>query len=142
MLKNNFFSHWNTVGYKPHMRYTLAGGKGAVSENIAAYTQGAPSDIKTALKNLESDMMNNDASSNWGHRNNILNLFHNKVSIGISYGNSQVYFVQDFIDEYVQWSTFSVTPNQVTLIGSLTKQMTLSQVNIFYDSLPSNLTKD
>lgn len=142
MFKNGFFSHWGTDGSKPYMRYTLAGGKGAVTENIAAYLQGSPSDPKTALKSLEFDMMYDDAASNWGHRDNILNPFHNEVSIGISYGNGRLYFVEDFIDDYVNWSTFTVAQNQVTLIGSLSKQLSLSQVNIFYDSLSSNLTTD
>ncbi|MGB8779362.1 MAG: CAP domain-containing protein [Candidatus Bathyarchaeia archaeon] len=140
MFNHGFFSHWGTDGSKPYMRYTWAGGKGAVEENVAAYLQGSPSDLKTALKDLEFNMMFNDSASNWGHRDNILNSFHNEVSIGVSHGNSQLYFVEDFIDDYINWSTFTFTQNQVTLIGSLTKQVSLSQVNIFYDSLPSNLT--
>jgi uncharacterized protein YkwD len=140
MFKNDYFSHWGTDGSKPYMRYTLAGGRGAVDENIAAYTQGTPSDLETALKDLENDMMYNDAGSNWGHRDNILNPLHNGVSIGISYGGGRLYFVEDFINDYVNWSTFTVVQNQVSLAGSLSNQMTLSEVNIFYDSLPSNLT--
>jgi uncharacterized protein YkwD len=141
MLKNDYFSHWGTDGSKPYMRYTLAGGRGAVEENIAAYTQGAPSDREAALKNLENNMMNNDAASNWGHRDNILNPLHNEVSIGISYDNGHLYFVEDFINDYVQWSTFTVIQNKVSLAGTLSKQMTLSEVDIFYDSLPLNLTR-
>ena len=34
MLKNGYFSHWDMNGYKPYMRYTLAGGQGAVAENM------------------------------------------------------------------------------------------------------------
>lgn len=142
MFTHAFFSHWGSDGSKPYMRYTLAGGKGAVTENIAAYLQSSPSDLKTALKDLEFDMMYDDAASNWGHRDNILNPFHNEVSIGLSYGNGRLYFVEDFIDDYVDWSTFTVTQNQVTLIGRLSKQASLSQVNIFHDDLPSNLTAD
>jgi uncharacterized protein YkwD len=142
MLRNDFFSHWGTDGSKPYMRYTLAGGKGAVAENIAAFTRGAPWDLKAALNSLESNMMNHDAASNWGHRDNILNPFHNEVSIGVSYGGGQAYLVQDFIDCYVEWSTFTVTQSGVSLVGSLSKPMSLNQVNIFYDAQPSNLTND
>lgn len=142
MFRHVFFSHWGTDGSKPYMRYTLAGGKGAVAENIAAYLRGSPSDLKTALKALEFDMMYDDAASNWGHRDNILNPFHNEVSIGISHGNGQLHFVEDFIDNYANWATFTVTQNQVTMIGSLSKQVSLSQIDIFYDNLPSNLTAD
>src|SRR4030067_3142957 len=72
MLEKNYFSHWDMKGLKPHMRYTLAGGTEAVSENIAAYIGGIDTDLKTALKNLEWSMMYDDASSQWGHRDNIL----------------------------------------------------------------------
>jgi hypothetical protein len=47
MLANQFFSHWDINGYKPYMRYTLAGGKGAVAENCAAQI-GFYSDLKEA----------------------------------------------------------------------------------------------
>lgn len=142
MLTSHYFSHWDTSGYKPYMRYTVSGGTGSVAENIAWQYSSAPVDVQAAITSLEWQMMYNDADSGWGHRDNILNPFHNKVSIGIAYDTNNVYFVQDFIDEYVQWSTCSVTQNQVTLIGRLTRQMALSAVTIFYDSLPSNLTKD
>jgi uncharacterized protein YkwD len=142
MLTYHYFSHWDTSGYKPYMRYTVSGGTGSVAENIAWQYSSAPVDVQAAITNLEWQMMYNDAASGWGHRDNILNPSHNKVSIGIAYDPNNVYFVQDFIDEYVQWSTFSVTQNQVTLIGRLTRQVALSQVTIFYDRLPLNLTKD
>lgn len=145
MLSNDFFSHWDTNGYKPHMRYTLAGGKGAVSENIA--WQGMTGnifaiDVKTALENLEYSMMYDDASSNWGHRDNILNAFHNKVSIGIAYDSHNVYLVQDFENDYISWSQLSVNSNQVSLQGTIAKQgLTIKNVAIYYDK-PLNLTSN
>src|SRR6267143_4336441 len=30
-----YFSHWDDQGYKPYMRYTLLGGTGGVTENVA-----------------------------------------------------------------------------------------------------------
>ena len=41
--------------------------------------------------------MNNDSECcGNGHRDNILNSFHNRVSIGVSYDATHVYFVEDF----------------------------------------------
>ncbi len=56
MLKNGYVSHWDMNGYKPYMRYTLAGGQGAVAENIA--WQGETGNIvginvESALKDME-----------------------------------------------------------------------------------------
>lgn len=139
MLKNGYFSHWDTNGYKPYVRYTLAGGQGAVNENIAARF-GSSLDPKAAIKDLEQSMMNDDAEANWGHRNNILNPFHNKVSIGIAYDNESFYMVQDFEDDYTQWTNLSVSQVEATLAGTFTKSgFTIKQVDIYFDA-PKNLT--
>jgi uncharacterized protein YkwD len=139
MLANHFFSHWDTNGYKPYMRYTLAGGKGSVSENAAwLYNSGGLDPVKTVEK-LEHDMMYDDASSNWGHRDNILDALHNKVSIGIAYDNNDLYFVEDFEDEYVSWSTLSLS-NQVLMQGTILKAgQSILQVAIYFDN-PTSLT--
>ena len=141
MLKNGYFgnlSHWSTNGYKPYMRYTLAGGRGAVSENCA--WQGIRGnvfaiDVKSELKELEWSMMYDDASSNWGHKDNILTPLHNKVSIGVAYNFNNVYFVEDFEDDYISWNQLSVSNNQVVMQGTtLSQQSTIEQIAIFYDN--------
>lgn len=134
LLQHNFLSHWDTNGYKPYMRYTLAGGKGSVAENVAwLYNSGGLSPVK-AIEKLEHDLMYDDASSNWGHRDNILDAFHNKVSIGIAYDSNNLYFVQDFEDDYVLWSTLSLS-NQVLMQGTILKAgESISQVAIYFDN--------
>jgi len=139
MLRNNYFSHWDLQGFKPYMRYTLSGGNGSVAENCAAQL-GSYSDLKETLEQLEWNMIYDDASSNWGHKYNILNPFHNKVGIGIAYGNNNVYLVQDFEDDYVAWSMLTCSHNQVTMRGTLTRVgITILQVAIYFDK-PTNLT--
>lgn len=148
MLKNGYFSHWDMNGQKPYMRYTLAGGKGSVSENCAWKRTTADNleinslnnFIKSALSDLEYSMMYDDASSNWGHKDNILNPLHNKVSIGISYDNHNVYLVQDFENDYISWSQLNVNNNQVTMQGTIQRQQSnIQQIAVFYDN-PSSLT--
>jgi len=144
MLTYQFFSHWDTNGYKPYMRYTLAGGQGSVAENVAWQHGSGPFNVKEAIRGLEWQMMYNDSHAEWGHRNNILNSFHNKVSIGIAYDSNNVYFVQDFENDYIEWSTMSVAENgEVTMNGTFQKGgLTANWTNIFYDPLPSNLTSE
>ena len=117
MLQNNFFSHWDTNGYKPYMRYSLAGGKGAVAENIAVMYSHTP-DLEATVAELERIMMYDDAEWDWGHRDNILKPFHNKVSIGIAYDNYNLYFVEDFEDDHIMWGTFKVNNYAVTMHGT------------------------
>jgi hypothetical protein len=146
MLKVSYFSHWSLNGYKPYMRYTLAGGKGAASENCACILHIGSifgPDVKSALKDMEYSMMYDDAHSNWGHRDNILNPMHNKVSIGIAYNRNNIYFVQDFENDYIAWNNLSTdNPNQIILQGTnLRAGTTIQNVMIFYDN-PTSLTVD
>jgi hypothetical protein len=143
MLKNGYFSHWDMNGYKPYMRYTLAGGKGAVAENCAwEWLTGNVFgiDVKSALKDLEWNMMYNDSASGWGHKDNILNPIHSRVSIGIAYDHNHVYFVEDFEDDYISWSQLSVDNNEVAMQGIIQSQQTnIQQIAVYYDN-PSPLT--
>jgi hypothetical protein len=87
-------------------------------------------------------MMNDDAEANWGHRNNILDPFHNKVSIGIAYDNDSFYMVQDFEDDYVQWTNLSISQGEATMAGTLsTSETTIRQVDIYFDPC-KNLTSN
>jgi uncharacterized protein YkwD len=140
MLKHDFFSHWDLNGYKPYMRYTLAGGQGSVSENCAAIYSSGSIDPKEALEDMQWNMMYDDADSDWGHRDNILNSFHNKVSIGLSSNNTAICLVQDFEDDYVSWDTLTVSNNEVIMKGTIIKQeLSINQVAIYYDN-PMPLT--
>jgi len=134
MLENNFVSHWDLNGYKPHMRYTLSGGQGSVSENVAWKYSSGFIDPKETLADLQWSMMYDDAASNWGHKNNILTPFHNKVSIGISYNDNYLYFVQDFENDYVEWDTLTVSNNEVIMKGTILRQgLSIEHVAIYYD---------
>jgi hypothetical protein len=140
MLANHFFSHWDTNGYKPYMRYTLAGGHGSVSENVGwTWTDGVLTDPKEEIKDHEYRMIYDDAEWDWGHRDNILDALHNKVSIGISYDFHNLYVVQDFEDDYISWSTLSLS-SQVRMQGTILKSgESISQVEICFDK-PAPLT--
>jgi hypothetical protein len=122
------------------MRYTLAGGEGSVSENIAWMYSSGLIDVKEALRNLEHSMIYDDASSEWGHKYNILTPFHNEVSIGVAFDNNNVYFVEDFENDYIGWTTLTVAGTDVTMEGTLAQpNQSLQYVAIYYDN-PTILT--
>lgn len=143
MLEQGFFSHWDIKGYKPYMRYSLVGGQGFVSENVAWSSSTGPINVKKAIDNLEWKMMYEDAMWNWGHRDNILNPFHNKVSIGIAYDNHNLYLVQDFENDYVDWATFFQLDeeNDVTIDGRfIVDEVPIEAISIFFDLETFSLT--
>jgi len=86
--------------------------------------------------------MYNDSSSNWGHRENILNPTHDRISIGISYDANNVYLVQDFENDYIEWTALNATQaGEVTMEGTLAMDhVSVVWVSVYYDIAPSNLS--
>lgn len=156
MLYYDYFSHWDIYDLKPYMRYTLLGGNGSVSENIAYQSsktclanicKGTINPNKS-LQSMEYGMMYNDSvCCNNGHRDNILNPYHNQVSIGIAYNGSTIYFVEDFVNNYIKWADTSPiygNNGEIYLYGSLypvySANFTVSQIYMSYDPPLQNLT--
>jgi|GEM_PF-5420625 len=152
MLHEGFVSNWNMQGLKPYMRYTSFGGMNAVSENVAFAYCDMTNDIRSrdcdldpvrVIEKLYEDMMRNDAESNGVHRNNILNKWHNKVSIGIAYDNDGVALVQDFENEYIAWDKpITVTSSgMVEMSGKITvEDFKPVEIAVYRDKLPAELT--
>ena len=146
MLYYGYFSHWDLYGMKPYMRYTLLGGREAVTENIAYEMRKfcavglctGSIDPNQSIEDMEYQMMYNDsACCNNGHRDNILDPDHDEVSIGVAYNSSAIYLVEDFINSYIAWS--GNTPGytnggDVYLEGQISSGYSLSQIYVAYDS--------
>ncbi len=147
MLYFNYFSHFDNQGYKPYMRYTLLGGTGAVEENVAYESWSGPhyfrvTDVERTINVLESQMMYNDSQCcNNGHRLNILNSMHTRVSIGIAFDSTRVYFVEDFENYYANVK-FSVTTQNyvVSIAGAPLEPTQPTEIAVFYDSPPQPQT--
>jgi hypothetical protein len=129
------YGHWDVQGYKPYMRYTLLGGTGAVDENVAlnfCRATSNPSDIQVVACNVQTvenainqsewAMLNNDSiCCGNGHREDILEPLHNRVSIGIAYNTSSdvVFFVEDFENYYLGFNSVSLSNGLVSLNASV-----------------------
>ncbi len=149
MLYYGYFSHFDTQGYKPYMRYTLLGGRGADFENVAFYSYSAThytstSAAEDAIKALEHSMVYDDvACCNNGHRYNILDPLHNVVSIGVAYNGTSLYFDEEFENDYVNLSlqvtdASSSNPYYVTMTGTPTQHVTApNSIWIAFDATPT-----
>ncbi len=153
MLYYDYFSHWNLLGMKPYMRYTLLGGTGSVTENVAYESQEQCTAVncsgtlnpEQALQSMEYSMMYNDSiCCNNGHRDNILDPNHNEVSIGVAYNSSNIYLTEDFINNYTIWrgNTPSFGSNgEIYLYGMLSPGYKIYQVYVSFDPPLVNLTR-
>lgn len=153
MLYYSYFSHYDTQGYAPYMRYTLLGGRGGDYENVAysSYAVGLAGQttaLEGAIKNLEHLMVYDDYTCcDNGHRDNILNPLHNYVSIGVAYNSTYVYFDEEFETDYINLN-FSVTgpsapnPYYVTMEGTpIPGTPVPNSIYIAFDSTPTAETR-
>ena len=150
MLKTRTISHWLTNGEKPFMTYTRLGGTGAVSQNVGFSGYANVEECKNisvicekidpfdSLKKSEYAMMYDDASSDWGHRDNILQPYHTHVSLGIAYDDYTFVLVQNFEDNYINFTNISENNGIVSFSGIL-KEGVLNNIGIYYDQIPTSL---
>ena len=146
MLKEGFLSHWDLDGLIPAMRYTLAGGTNYVRENASGMigTRGedwGPPYRKQGWREL-IDELHHGLINSPGHRRNILNKWHQKLSLGIACNQYICSAVQNFEGDYV---TFTKAPRisgsgVLTFSGSLKGGFTMSSVQVWYHEPPHALT--
>jgi len=163
MFETKFLSHWMSNGEKPYMTYTRYGGIGHVEQNIAysGYTVDYDDCVSGDLicekvdpweniDDLEYLMVYDDADSDWGHRDNILDKYHTHVSIGIVYDDYFFSFVQNFENKYITKARATDTTPVIkfkeptlTIEGKITEGQFSPElghantVTIYYDPLPT-----
>jgi hypothetical protein len=112
MLAFGYLGHWWVDGKKPYMAYSQAGGTSYVAENaavaghkIAGYIDNDCSGLFSLCEDLDPEeqlgvlqyaMVYDDADSNWGHRDTMLDDAHTEVSIGIAFSDDFISLVQHF----------------------------------------------
>ena len=149
-LANCFAGHWGLDGLKPYMRYSLAGGYQSNGENSsgADYCVTA-SDQYRALVNVENEVQ--QMMDGWmgspGHRRNILDKWHRKVSIGLAWDRYNMVGYQHFEGEYTEYIKLPEISNGIlSLSGTTRNGLSFSSredfgVQIFYDPPPQSLTR-
>jgi len=144
MLRYDYFSHFDTQGFKPYMRYTLLGGVGAVSENVAYITWKGnhftdTSTVEESISTLEHAMMYNDSvCCNNGHRLDIINPLHNHVALGLAYNGTTLFFVEDFENYYIDLG-YNLSKDYVfSMAGNVVAPMANPvQIYVTFDGTPS-----
>ena len=147
--RNGYGGHWTSDGLKPYMLYTQAGGVGVMAENAAWQTRGSENcddptvvcgdlDVAGAIESLQWSMVYDDAQSNWGHRDTILDPIYDTVNIGVAFTDSHVAYYQHF--EYTRLS-YATVPSLDGGVLSLRLQpqtgVEIGYIAVYYDPLPT-----
>lgn len=118
MADHGYFSHWNRDGHLPGFRYNRAGGRDAVSENLATiYFQPGNSNFFQApdwarILSHQDGLMKSD-----GHRRNLLAPEHTHLGVGLAIGpHGGTYMAQEFVARY---GTHDAVPERAALGDSV-----------------------
>ena len=141
-------SYWSSNGMKPYMRYSIAGGEGAINENVRVI--GTPElqkywtqeSIEQVIAWNQYSMVERDELNSFKHAMNILHPDHNYINVGIAWNDFCVAIVQQFENKYVEWSQKPVITlnKKFMLTGTINFNATIEQIDIFYDTPPLPLS--
>ena len=162
MVEHGYMGHWWTDGLKPYMVYSLTGGTSYATENVArsGWTEKEWNanrcdrflvncevpQPREGIAELHWSMMYDDAASNWGHRDNILDAGHRAVNIGVAFNGKMLAFVHHFEGGDVEADDLPVLTTGGILSLSLAKKRagvyTAPSVSIYHDPPPTPKTPE
>ncbi len=149
-LANCTAGHWGIDGLKPYMRYTLAGGYQSNSENVSGSDYCVTSiDGYRPIGPIESEAFEivEGFMGSPGHRDNILDKSHKRVSIGLAWDKYNIVAVQHFEGDYIEYDLVPTIRDGVLGIAGRSKKgvrftdSTDLGIQVYYDPPPYALTR-
>lgn len=149
-LANCISSHWSADGLDPAMRYSLAGGYQANSENVSGSDYCRLGILGYSVISSISNEVR-EAMESWmgssGHNTNILNSRHRKVNIGLAWNSYNFVAVQQFEGDFVEFTLLpKIEGNEFSMEGRVKNGANLEhgdhyRVIITYRPPPHELTR-
>ena len=141
--------HWTSDGLKPYMLYRQAGGVGVIAENAAGGGYSPTEceqplvvcgriDAEEMITDLQYSMMYDDADSDWGHRDTIIDPNYDTVNIGIVLDKYQLAFYQHFEYNGLTYESEPTLDGSVlTLQGRPIHSHVIGGLAVYYDAPPT-----
>jgi uncharacterized protein YkwD len=154
MLAFGYLGHWWVDGRKPYMVYSDTGGTSYVAENVAVYGHKIAGFIDNdcdsllslcerlvpdeRLEHLQWSMVYDDAESDWGHRETMLDPNHTEVSIGIAFDSEFIALAQHFSGDKARvLSGPSINSRTLSLTAEIDPDVAVLEVMpVWRESLP------
>jgi len=143
MLRDGYASHWNRAGWKPYMRYAVAGIRDFTSENVWSLWH---SNLDTSSASMWTELLAGHRSfmserpPNDGHRQSILNPRQTHVGIGLAYDVRGIRLVELFGARYAELQPLparATLQDKLTIEGQMTnRNFKLFGVGVHYEPLP------
>jgi uncharacterized protein YkwD len=143
MLRGGYASHWNRAGWKPYMRYSVAGIRSFTSENIwslwSTNLNTSPASLWNEIQAGHRGFMS-ERPPNDGHRQSILNPRQTHVGIGLAIDPHGIRLIELFGARYAELQPL---PSRATLQDKLriegqlaNRNLKLFGVGVYYEPLP------
>ena len=147
-VERGVISHWSTDGRKPYMRYSWAGGRDALAENLSQMTGQTRDDalwLSQELDRMQDGFMAEKPPMD-GHRQVILMPQHTHVGIGIYWDGTRLCYAQEFLDRYVSVEALPTTArlrDNLTIKGKiLSTADSLYLIDLLYEPFPKPMSLD
>lgn len=146
MLEQGYASHWNRAGWKPYLRYALAGITDFTAENLWALQQtnfsAEPGYVLQKMIEGHRSFMA-ELPPNDGHRRSILDANQTHVGIGAAYGPEGMRMIEVFGARYAELEPLpaqSRLRDRLTLRGRTLGGVQLFGIAVFYEPLPQPMS--
>ena len=106
MLRNRVFSHYDLNGLPPHFNFTVLDQYFYMEESLGYLYSSRPipgSEVHEKAKRLIYNMVYDDAKSNWGHRDSILDPCFNYADVWVANDEHNLYLVIAMVNARVDW---------------------------------------
>lgn len=141
MMTYGYRSHWDVHGLTSQMRYTLAGGEGRVSENVAGpvavWELGGKENAswRQTVGGMHRELLLDPEA-----RANFLDPWHRKVSVGFACDRSSCWLVQQFESAAVSFTEPpAIRAGSLRAIGEIEPGFELDGIVVWFHPLPRQL---
>lgn len=145
-----YVGHWNLRGEKPYHRWSFWGGLDHISENASAeWTTGKYiinrsvlfEKMKKAHKYFMDEIPPND-----GHKQTVIDKFHNCVGIGAYMTDKQFRYYELYIDRYLEFDSYKknamVGENVFISVRTINPAFSVYAVIVYYEPYAQKMTRE
>ena len=142
MARYGYRSHWDVYGLTPQMRYTLAGGTNRVRQNIAGPV-AIPVSVETGKGNWRDAVseMHQGFMSGPAERENVLDPWHRRVSLGHSCNEAECWIAQQFETDHLEFIKLpAVFGTNLEIAGRFSEGLELDALAVWFHPHPRRLS--
>jgi len=145
-IRNGTTGHFTTDGLAPYVRYSMAGGNDAVSENAAAWSATYRFNERALyeMARRSQDAMMAETPPADGHKRTMLDPHATHVGIGLAWEKGEFRLVQEFVRRHIEWTRplprHARLGQSALMAGRALPGVTVEAITVHHEPLPQTLS--